>query len=91
MTAIRTNVQPSSTDTRLSAGGLGIHLNRLVNRWVAGIIARCAREASGAALRQRDDRELKDIGIRRHQLGDALTEIARERMRLQRSGQDGEY
>ena len=89
MTAIRTNVRPSSTDTQISAGGLGILLTRLVNRWVAGIIARCEREAAGAALRQGDDRGLKDIGIDRRQLGDAFTEIARERMRLQRRGQTG--
>lgn len=55
MTAIRTNVQPSSTDTHISPGGFGILLNRLVNRWVAGILARCERDAAGAALRQRDD------------------------------------
>jgi len=86
MTAIRTNIQPSSTDTQISPRRLGILLSRLVNRWVAGIIARCEREAAGAALRQLDDRELKDIGIDRHQLGDAPTEIARQRMRLQRRG-----
>ena len=87
MTAIRTNIQPSSTGTQISPGGLGILLKRLVNRWVAGIIARCEREAAGVALRQHDDRELKDIGIDRHQLGDAFSEIARQRMRLQQRGQ----
>ena len=70
-----------------TAGGLGILLNRLVNRWVAGIIARCEREAAGTALRRRDDRELKDIGIDR-QLGDTSTEM-RQRMRLQRREQTG--
>lgn len=89
MIAIRTNIQPSSADTKISPGALGILLNRLVNRWVAGIIARCEREAAGVALCQRDDRELKDIGIDRRQLGDAFTEIARERMRLQQRGQAG--
>ena len=87
MTATRANFQPSSTDTPILPGGLGSLLNRLVNRWVAGIIARSEREAARAALRQLDDRELKDIGIYRHQLGDAFTDIARERMRLQRRGQ----
>ena len=84
MTATHANFQPSSTDTPILPRGLGSRLNRLVNRWVAGIIARCEREAARVALRQLEDRELKDIGIYRHQLGDAFTEIARERMRLQR-------
>jgi uncharacterized protein YjiS (DUF1127 family) len=87
MIANRTNAQASSMDAQISPKGLGILLNRLVNRWVAGIIARCEREAAGAALRQRDDRALKDIGIDRRPLGDAFTEIARERTRLQRRGQ----
>jgi hypothetical protein len=87
MTAIRTDILPSSTDTQISPRRLGILLNRLVNRWVAGIIARCERESAGAALRHRDDREIKDIGTDRHQLGDAFSEIARQRMRLQRRGQ----
>lgn len=86
MTAIRTNLQPSSTGTP-ALPGVGSLLNRLVNRWVAGIIARREREAARVALRQLDDRELKDIGIRRHQLGDAFSEIARERLRQQRRGQ----
>ena len=58
---------------------------RLVNRWIARVIARCEREA----LHQLDDRELKDIGIYRHQIGDAVTEIAHERTRLQRRRQAG--
>ena len=69
MTAIRTNIQPSSTDTPILPGGLGSLLNRLVNRWVADIIARREREAARVALRQLDDRERKDIGVYRHQLG----------------------
>jgi uncharacterized protein YjiS (DUF1127 family) len=89
MTAIRTSIQPSSTDTPILLVGVGSLLNRLVNRWVADNIARCERDAARVALGQLDDRELKDIGIYRHQLGDAFTEIARERGRLQRRGQAG--
>ena len=73
---------------RLWPGGLEILLNRLVNRWVAGIIARREfAKTARAALRHRDNRGLKDIGIDQHQLGDAFSEIARERLRLQRRGQ----
>ncbi len=87
MTAIRTNIQPSSTGAPAWLGESGSLLNRLINRWVAGIIARREREAARVALRQLDDRKLKDIGIRRHQLGKSFSEIARERLRLQWRGQ----
>ncbi len=87
MTAIRTSIRPSSTDTPVLSGGLASLLNRLVNRWVAGIIARREREAARVALSRRDDRELKDIGIYRHQPGDASSEIASERMQPQRRAQ----
>ena len=50
-------------------GGLASLLNRLVNRWVAEIIARREREAARIALRQLDDRELKDIGRHRPAVG----------------------
>ena len=84
MTTTRISTQPSSMHTPILLGGLGVLLNRLVNRWIASVIARCEREAARVALRQLDDRELKDVGIYRCQVGDAFTEIARERMRLQR-------
>ena len=87
MTATRANIQPSPADTPIPPGGLGVLLSRLVNRWIAGVIARLAREAALVALRDLGDRELKDIGIHRHQIGDALTEIASERTRLQRCTQ----
>lgn len=64
-------------------------LGRLIDRWVASVIARREREAALEALRRLGDRELKDAGIYRHQIGDALTEIARERTRLQRGRQPG--
>ena len=86
MTAIRTNIQPSSTDKEVLPGGLGSLLSRLVNRWVAGVIARSERQAARIALRQLDDRELKDIGLRRSQIGDAVDDIASERTRRQQRG-----
>lgn len=80
----RTNIHPSAPAAPAVWETLTMLFGRLVNRWIAGVIARCEREAALAALRQLDDRELKDMGIRRCQIGDALTEIARERTRLQR-------
>ena len=53
MTAIRTNIQLPSTDTPISPGGSGSLLNRLIDRWVAAIIARREREAARVALRER--------------------------------------
>ena len=84
----RTNIQASPTSPPL-LGGLGISLGRLVNRWIASMIARSERQAARVALRQLDDRELKDIGVYRHQIDDACNVIARERMRLQRRRQSG--
>jgi len=86
MTSIRANIQSSSTATPILPAGLGSLLSRLVNRWVAGVIARSERQAARIALRQLDDQELKDIGIYRHHPGDTFSEIASERMRLQRRG-----
>ena len=87
MTAVHTDIQPSPADTPILSGRLAELLGRLVNRWSAGVIARLEREATLVALRDLGDRDLKDIGIRRHQIGDALTEIAGERTRLQRERQ----
>jgi hypothetical protein len=84
MAITRINIQSSPTYMPILPGGLGVGLSRLVNRWVARIIARSAREAASVALRDLGDRDLKDIGIHRDRIGDALTEIACERTRLQR-------
>ena len=46
---------------------LSARLRRLINAWAAAAIARHERRAALAALRQLDDRELKDIGIYRGQ------------------------
>ena len=83
MTTTRTNIQPLPTNTLFLLRGLGFRLSRLVNRWIASWLARREREAVLATLRDLGDRDLKDVGISRYQI-DALTEIARERARLQR-------
>jgi uncharacterized protein YjiS (DUF1127 family) len=87
MATTRTNIQPLPTNTAFLPRGLGVYLGRLANRWIAGLLARLEREAVLAALRDLGDRDLKDIGIHRGQIGDTLTEIARERARLQRCRQ----
>lgn len=40
-----------------------VRQRRLVNRWVARLIARRERQAASYALRQFDKRSLQDIGI----------------------------
>ena len=60
-------------------------LGRLINRWIAAFIAHRERQANLVALRHLTDRELKDIGIYRCEIGDALAERARARQRMRPS------
>ena len=60
-------------------------LGRLINRWIAALIAHRERQAALVALRHLSDRDLKDIGLCRNEIGDALTERAEERARMQHS------
>jgi uncharacterized protein YjiS (DUF1127 family) len=61
------------------------HLGRFINRSIAAVIAHRERQAALVALRQLSDRDLKDIGICRNEIGDALEERAQERLRMQNS------
>jgi uncharacterized protein YjiS (DUF1127 family) len=70
---------------RRGAASLLARLDRLINRWVAAMIARREREAALAVLRHFSDRDLKDIGIYRGDIGDALAERAEARSRMQDS------
>jgi uncharacterized protein YjiS (DUF1127 family) len=51
-----------------------------VNAWAAAIIASYERRAAIATLRQLDDRELKDIGLYRGQIDEAIERAARSRL-----------
>jgi uncharacterized protein YjiS (DUF1127 family) len=62
---------------------LSARVKRLIDRLAAAAIARYERHASIVALRQLSDRELKDIGIWRYQIGEALDEAAKARARAQ--------
>ena len=84
MTVTRTISQRLPMDALIRLRGLRGLVSWLLNRWIASWIARREREAALGALHKLDDRELKDIGIHRSQISDALSEIARERSRLQR-------
>jgi len=56
-------------------------LGRVMNRWIAAVIAHRERQAAFFALRHLSDRDLRDIGIYRN----PLAERARERSRMQDS------
>ena len=59
-------------------------LGRRIDRWVAALIARRARQVALGALFRLDDRALKDIGLYRSQLNDTVFWSAEARRRMQR-------
>jgi uncharacterized protein YjiS (DUF1127 family) len=68
--------------------GIGIFLvrfGRLVDRWVAAAIARREHQAALFALRQFTDRELRDIGLNRCDIGPGLAEAAKSRLQMQQT------
>ena len=66
--------------TRLFARGIV----RVVNNFVAAIIAQREHQANLTILRTLSDRELSDMGLTRGQIGVGLAEAAKERALLQR-------
>jgi uncharacterized protein YjiS (DUF1127 family) len=48
------------------------HIGRLLNRWISAVIRQRARQADIVVLRHFSDRELKDIGLTRGDLGEGL-------------------
>jgi uncharacterized protein YjiS (DUF1127 family) len=52
---------------------------RVINNFVAAIIAERERQANLAILRNLSDRELWDMGLARSQIGAGLAEAAKER------------
>ena len=61
-------------------------LRRLINRFLAAVIARHERHAAREALRKLDDRHLQDIGMFRSQIDSSLEELAQTRARMQQPG-----
>lgn len=57
---------------------------RAVNTAIAGIIAQREQQANLTILRSFSDRELRDIGLSRSQIGAGLAEAAKDRLRVQR-------
>jgi uncharacterized protein YjiS (DUF1127 family) len=59
---------------------------RLINRFLAAVIARHERHATRVALHRLDDRQLKDLAIARSQIDSRLEELAQTRARMQQPG-----
>jgi uncharacterized protein YjiS (DUF1127 family) len=59
---------------------------RLINRFLAAVIARHERHAARIALHRLDDRHLKDIAIARAEIDSRLEELAQMRARMQQPG-----
>lgn len=57
---------------------------RAVNNAIAAIIAQRELQAQMTILRRLSDRELRDIGLSRSNIGAGLAQAARERTRAQR-------
>jgi uncharacterized protein YjiS (DUF1127 family) len=60
-------------------------IGRLLNHWISAAIEQRAHQADIILLRHFSDRELKDIGLTRGDLGEGLAEAARCRILMQRS------
>ena len=61
-----------------------MRLARLINGWVAAVIAERERQANLVVLRSLSDRELRDIGLNRCEIGPGLAEAAKTRLQQQR-------
>ena len=56
-----------------------LRLARFINGLVANVIAQRKRQAQLAVLRSLNDRELRDIGLNRCEIGEGLAEAAKAR------------
>jgi uncharacterized protein YjiS (DUF1127 family) len=71
----------SSSAVQKKAIVLLARLRRVVNTWIADALAYRERQAAIHALRLYDDRELKDIGLYRGQIEQAVGDASHRRMR----------
>jgi uncharacterized protein YjiS (DUF1127 family) len=61
-------------------------LRRLINRFLAAVIARHERHAARVALHRLDDRQLQDLAMTRSEIESRLEELAQTRARMQQPG-----
>lgn len=69
---------------RRSARAFGRGIFRAINNAIAVLIAQREHQANLTILRNFTDRELRDIGLSRSQIGAGLAEAAKDRLRVQR-------
>jgi uncharacterized protein YjiS (DUF1127 family) len=69
---------------RRSLRVVGRSLSRAINTAIAAIIAQREQQANLTVLRKMSDRDLRDIGLARSEIGAGLAQAAKERMRAQR-------
>jgi uncharacterized protein YjiS (DUF1127 family) len=78
--------QPAAPTFGVKVAVIVARLRRVVNRLIAAELARRERQIAFAALHTLNDRELKDIGLYRGEIGYGLEEAAKARLRLQQFG-----
>jgi uncharacterized protein YjiS (DUF1127 family) len=69
---------------RRSLRVLGRSISRAINNVIAAIIAQREQQANLTVLRKMSERELRDIGLARSEIGGGLAQAAKERLRTQR-------
>jgi uncharacterized protein YjiS (DUF1127 family) len=74
---------PSHIAVRRSIKVFARWIVRIANSWIAGIIAQREHQANLTILRSLSDRELRDMGLKRSQIGVGLAEAAKDRARFQ--------
>jgi uncharacterized protein YjiS (DUF1127 family) len=85
MTMLNTAPRYGTPTVRTGAAVFLARIGRFLNRWIAAVIAHRERQASLVALRHLNDRELRDIGINRCDIGEGLAERAKARLRMHQS------
>ena len=73
----------SSSAIRDSIRSCRTWLAHRINGWIAAMIAHREHQANLFVLRHFSDKELKDIGLHRNQVGEGLSEAAKVRSALQ--------
>lgn len=83
MTLLTTTRSNAATSIRRRLIVFRRQFGRVVDDWIARIIARFERRAEIVKLQHLSDRQLKDIGLYRGHIEGALDEAARDRLRQQ--------